>query len=183
MQSTLTIFAFLHPLCFPSLLQLVPTPGQDLFYPPMLHFIKVYINCSKGFCLGISYTLICQTSIRLISSIIYSFSIILFPYYSSAFSTFCYVVFIHICSAFQYYSLSFSFPVLPPHCSHRQICYYYHSLCLYLYLTISIAISMHLLSVYPSICICTYSYVYALCICLSFRSSFHIRENMWLLVF
>jgi hypothetical protein len=39
-------------------LPLLPTSRQDLFYLPILHFFKVYIDCSRGFHLGISNTYI-----------------------------------------------------------------------------------------------------------------------------
>jgi hypothetical protein len=53
-QNTFTIFAFLHSFFMPSPLSLVPTPRQDLFYLPALHFLKVYIDSSRVFHLGIS---------------------------------------------------------------------------------------------------------------------------------
>jgi hypothetical protein len=40
------------------------------------------------------------------SSITYSFSIALFLYYSTAFCTLCYSIFIYRCNVFHYYSLS-----------------------------------------------------------------------------
>jgi hypothetical protein len=38
-QNTFTIFALVHPLHLPFSLPLVPCPGQNLLYPPILHFI------------------------------------------------------------------------------------------------------------------------------------------------
>jgi hypothetical protein len=39
-QSISTIFVLLHPLHVPSSLPLMPTPGQDLFYLPVLRVFK-----------------------------------------------------------------------------------------------------------------------------------------------
>jgi hypothetical protein len=38
----------------PSSLTLVPTLGNNLFYPSFLHFFKVCIDCPRQFHLGIS---------------------------------------------------------------------------------------------------------------------------------
>jgi hypothetical protein len=84
------------------------------------------------------------------------------PYYSTASSVFHYTIFIHRCSVFWYYSLSF--PLLPPLVSSnsptvRNMSY----ICIYIY----IYTYMHV-----------WLYLY-LCIHLSFRSSFHIWEETW----
>jgi hypothetical protein len=61
-QNTSTTFALLYPFLMSSLLPLVPTPRQDLFYLPVLHlkkrkkerkkrnhFLPVYVSYTKGF--------------------------------------------------------------------------------------------------------------------------------------
>jgi hypothetical protein len=51
-QTASTILTPLYPICLsPSL---VSTPGQDVFYLPVLHFLNVYC-LFKGFHLGISH--------------------------------------------------------------------------------------------------------------------------------
>jgi hypothetical protein len=42
-----------------NLLLPLPTPRQDLFYLPVLHFLKMCIDCSRGvhFCISHMYIL------------------------------------------------------------------------------------------------------------------------------
>jgi hypothetical protein len=57
---------------------LVPTPRKDLFYPPVLHFLKVYVDSSGEFHLGTSglYTTCFN---QMYTPISYSFSITMLP--------------------------------------------------------------------------------------------------------
>jgi hypothetical protein len=63
-KSTLTIFVLLHPLHFASLLSLVPTPGQDLFYLPVLHLSRCMLII-QGFFPLLFHTCVICTLIRL----------------------------------------------------------------------------------------------------------------------
>jgi hypothetical protein len=107
-QSTFTIFTLLYPLCSPS----------PLFWTgPVLHlchsfFKSVFIV--QGDCSMIFHQWIFCTLIRITPSITFS-PIPLCPYYSTAFSVFHYIIYIHRCSIFWYHSLSFIlFPFSPP---------------------------------------------------------------------
>jgi hypothetical protein len=46
-----TIFILIYPFIMLTHLPLAPRPGKDLFFIPILHFFKVCIDSSRGFCL------------------------------------------------------------------------------------------------------------------------------------
>jgi hypothetical protein len=68
----------IHSFLMPTPLPLVPTPRNDLFYSSVLHFLKVYIDGSRGFHLSISdMHIYCYNQIN--ASITHSFSITMLP--------------------------------------------------------------------------------------------------------
>jgi hypothetical protein len=97
-----------------------------------------------------------RTLMRTSLSITFSSYITLLLYYSTVFSAFRYTLFIHKCIAFQYYSLSFSFPFLPPHSPLRQA-HYYNPISLFLSLSLYIYIYIY---IYICIKYCVYIYIY-----------------------
>jgi hypothetical protein len=59
------IFAFIRSFLMPSPIPVVPTPGKDLFYLPVIHVVKVYIDSPRGFYLGIpDMYILCFTQIN-----------------------------------------------------------------------------------------------------------------------
>jgi hypothetical protein len=132
MQSTSTIFILFHPPHLPSPLPLVITPRENLFYTPVLNFLKCILVIQGDFTLILHTCLYCIL-IRLTPFINYPFSITLIPYYSIIFCTCHYTIIMHRYNVFWLYSLSvISFPLSPP-CSPsplRQIHYYNHVLSL-----------------------------------------------------
>jgi hypothetical protein len=133
MQSTLTIFTTLSPFAHP-----LPIGRKDHKKGPVLHpqHLHLFFNCilifQGEFTLVLHMCLYCAL-VRLTTFFSYSCSIALLPYYSAAFSVFCYSIFIHKCNVFQCYSLvSFLFPLSPLHSPLRQTHYYnnFSPLCL-----------------------------------------------------
>jgi hypothetical protein len=122
----------------------------------------VYINCSGWFHLGISCMYIYCTLITKTSSITYSFSVALLPYYSTDFSAFHYTSSCTDALCFNsIHSLSFSFSLPLLQSPFRQAHYYNHVFSLSQSLSLSLYIR---------------SYIY-LCVYLSYRSSFHTWEK------
>jgi hypothetical protein len=94
-----------HLLYLFSSFPLIPTmPRQYLFHLPVFHFKKLYIDCSRGFTLIFHICIYCTLN-RLTSSITYSFSVALLPYYWTVLSAVCYTVLTHKCNVFWHYSL------------------------------------------------------------------------------
>jgi hypothetical protein len=93
----------LQPLCLsPS-----PTgthPWTGLVLPSCLSLFKVYFDCSRRGSPGISHMHMLYYS--QISPLYYSFSIAQLPYYSTAFSAFCYTTFITDAMCFSINSFS-----------------------------------------------------------------------------
>jgi hypothetical protein len=83
-------------LPFPYALSRVPTPRKDLFYSPVLHFFKVYINSPRGAYLGISDMYIPLFN-QVNHPVTNSFSTTLLPY-STAYSALRYAIFIQRCN-------------------------------------------------------------------------------------
>jgi hypothetical protein len=120
-----------------------PTPRLGLFYLSVLHFFKCILIVQGGFTL-VFQTCLCLTLIRLSPHYLLFFTLL--PYYSTAYSALCYIIFIHRCDvSILFILLIFSF-------LHSFPCCPLYSLCLSL---------SH-----------THIYMY-LCVHLSNRSSFH----------
>jgi hypothetical protein len=99
---------YIHHIQLPSpslLTFLLPTDTHPHTGPflPSYHFLSVCIDGSKDFTLGFHTHIYCAL-IRVPASITNFFSISLLTYYSTAYSTLHYTIFIHRCIAFQYYS-------------------------------------------------------------------------------
>jgi hypothetical protein len=96
-----TIFILIYPFIMLTHLPLAPRPGKDLFFIPILHFFKVCIDSSRGFCL---------------QACIYHALIISTPHYLHSLSPCssniqqltvqCIILYSHIDGLFQYFSFS-----------------------------------------------------------------------------
>jgi hypothetical protein len=91
---------------YPPHLLLISISRQDPFYLPVLHVFK-YISIVQGCFSLVFHTHTYKSYCNFINSLCYcSFSVILFPYYSTTYSELLYDIFIHRFIVFQYYSLS-----------------------------------------------------------------------------
>jgi hypothetical protein len=89
-QNASTIFTLIHLFLLPSPLLLVLLP----FYLPILHFLKVYIECPRELHLVISNLYI--SCFNQITALFYFLSLVpCSPIFSTTFSELCCIIFIH----------------------------------------------------------------------------------------
>lgn len=111
-QNTYTICGFLDPLLLTFTILLVPSPEQDLFYLPILHFLK-HILIVKGIFALVFQTWIYRALIRLTPSITYSFSVTRSPVVQSL-QCMAYTIFMHRCDVSIFFTLTCFFSLPPP---------------------------------------------------------------------
>jgi hypothetical protein len=129
-------------------------PGQDLFYLPVLRFLKYILIFQGGFTWYFAH--LCITLNQINPRTIYSFLLPCFPIIQQL-TKHLYYIHTQMQSVSRWFTLSFSF--LLPHSPLRQSHYYNHILSKYVYI---------------DMCMYIRSYIY-LGIHLSFRSSFYIQ--------
>jgi hypothetical protein len=132
-------FTLLHPL--------VLSPRQALFYLPSCHILKFILIVQGGVHLLFHILYITQIN----PFIIYSFSTTLLPYYSAAFSAFCYTIFIHrlTCLLFTL-SLPPCSPIIQQFSVHSVILSSYTDECISILFTLCHCLFLSFLLIVPS---------------------------------
>jgi hypothetical protein len=128
-------FTFLPPTSTPTHIHTL-----YIFHSPVFHF-KFQIQCSKGF-LHVSQLWLYCTLVSSVPSVTLPCLFSLIPYYSTAFSTYLYILCLHRCNVFRYCWLLFSFPFPPPPNSIELFYYYKHVLHLNLYMIMFVLVYM-----------------------------------------